>query len=42
MVAIYGPIQITYNIMEELDELGFAEPSTSETMLTVSKNASKG
>ena len=23
MVAIYGPIQITYNVMEELDKLGF-------------------
>ena len=28
--------------MEELNQLGFARPLTSETMLTVSKNAFKG
>ena len=42
MVAIYGPIQIINNIMEELDELSFAGPLTSEIMLTASKNAIKG
>ena len=42
MVVIYGPIQITYNVMEELDEFGFAGPLTSKTILTVNKNAIKG
>ena len=37
-MAIYGP----NNIMEKLDELGFAGPLTSETTLAVSKNAIKG
>ena len=42
MTPILGPIRITYDIMEELDEMGFARLSTSKTMLTVSKNAFKG
>ena len=42
MVAIDGHIQITYNIMENLDELGLAGPLTPETILIVSKNAIKG
>ena len=35
-------IQIANQIMEKMNQLGFARPLTSETMLTVSKNAFKG
>ena len=39
---VYGPIQIAYNVKVELNKLSSARPLTSETMLTVNKNAFKG
>ena len=42
VITIQCTIQIANQIMEESDQLGFAGPLTSETMLTVSKNAFKG
>ena len=35
MIAIQCTIQIAYQIMEKLNQLDFARPLTSETMLTV-------
>ena len=42
VITIQCTIQIANQIMKELNQLGFAGPLTSETMLTVSKNAFKG
>ena len=42
VITIQCTIQVVNQIMEELNQLGFAGPLTSETMLTVSKNAFKG
>ena len=42
LIMIYSTIQVAHQITIELDQLGFARPLTSETMLTASKNAPKG
>ena len=42
VTTVYGHIQIAHNVMAELNNLSFARPLTSETMLTVSKKAFKG
>ena len=42
VTTIQCTIQIADHAMVELNQLGFARPLTSETMLTVSKNAFKG
>ena len=34
-------IQVTNHVMKELNQLGFARPLTTETMLTVNKNIFK-
>ena len=38
VITIQCTIQIANQIKEELNQLGFARPLTSETMLTVSKD----
>ena len=44
LIRIQSTVQVAYHIMIELDQLVFARPLdlTSETMLSVSKNAFKG
>ena len=37
--TIHSPIQVADDVVHKLDQLGFAGPLTSETMLTVSKYA---
>ena len=34
---MHNPIQVVDDVVHKLDQLGFARPLTSETMLTVSK-----
>ena len=42
VTPVQSSIQVTNHVMKELDQLGFARPLPTETMLTVSKNVSKG
>ena len=42
VARVHCTIKVAYNIMVELNKLGFARPLTSESILIVSKNAING
>ena len=42
MTPVQSSVQVTNHVIEELNQLGFAIPLTTEAVLTVSKNIFKG
>ena len=42
VIPVLSSVQVTNDVMKELNQLGFAGPLTTEAMLAVSKNVFEG